>query len=192
MAKSKHSFPIRPQLKGRSIVLPERIGRCLWCGKDLSFDGRRISFCKEKHADKYYGNFVFAESAFKIFDRDQYKCVKCGFNEKEFQKELDKKFNPYDWRKPAIRKKRNEYIESMGFSLNQAYLEIDHIIAVRMGGDPIDPDNLQTLCYPCHKKKTKQDITKISNINAVCREIKGNIKLKKEIRKMDKYWKKYR
>lgn len=32
-------------------------------------------------------------------------------------------------------------------------LEIDHIIPVSKGGDPVDPSNLQTLCRSCNAKK---------------------------------------
>ena len=55
-------YPIRPDFKGRTVVLPQRIGRCFWCGKDLSFDRRRISFCKNEHADAYYKRFVYEDS----------------------------------------------------------------------------------------------------------------------------------
>lgn len=180
-------YPIRPQIKGRSIVLPPRTGRCLWCGKDLSFDGRRISFCKEKHIDKYYTNFVFAESTYKSLSRDNFKCRECGFDIRKFQKELTKKF-PYEWPKRGLWKQRNKYIESKGFNIHQAYLEVDHIIPVRMGGDPVVSKNQQTLCYRCHKVKTKQDVGQIAQINAVCREIRENIKLKKQQKKMENYW----
>ena len=37
-------------------------------------------------------------------------------------------------------------------------LEVDHIRAKCLGGDPWDEDNLRTLCHSCHKKKTKQDM----------------------------------
>ena len=33
-------------------------------------------------------------------------------------------------------------------------LEVDHVVALADGGDPWAPDNLQTLCRPCHIKKT--------------------------------------
>ncbi len=186
------SYPLPPVIKGRAIVLPIRTGRCLWCGKDLSFDGRRISFCKEKHADKYYSHFTFAESSYKILERDQYKCVKCGFDEREFNKILEKKFpGMWDWRNNSTWQKRVKYIESKGFSNNQAYLEVDHIKSIRMGGNPFDPKNQQTLCYRCHKEKTKDDVRKISHVNAICREIKKKKELEEQQKKMANYWRKY-
>ena len=38
-------------------------------------------------------------------------------------------------------------------------LEMDHIIALILGGHPWDERNLQALCYDCHKIKSKSDIT---------------------------------
>jgi len=33
-------------------------------------------------------------------------------------------------------------------------LEVDHIIPLYQGGAPVDLDNLQTLCRPCHLAKS--------------------------------------
>ncbi|MBW3010581.1 HNH endonuclease, partial [Acinetobacter baumannii] len=35
-------------------------------------------------------------------------------------------------------------------------LELDHIVNVARGGTD-DESNLQSLCVPCHKKKTQQE-----------------------------------
>ena len=36
-------------------------------------------------------------------------------------------------------------------------IEGDHIVPVAVGGPEFDLDNIQTLCIPCHKIKTKKD-----------------------------------
>lgn len=175
----KVKYPIRPDIKGRSVILPQRTGSCLWCGKDLSFDARRRSFCKNEHTDAYYKRFVFEESTkHQIFVVDNYRCVICGFDPKDFSKQLEEKF-PFRWRHEDYEnnwKKRIEYIESKGFSNNQAYLEVDHIKPIKMGGDPLDLKNQQTLCYPCHKKKTKKDVGQMALMNRICKEIKEHFK----------------
>ena len=180
-------YPIRPDIKGRAIILPQRTGKCLLCGKDLSFDLRRKSFCKDNHFEKYYKKFVYSESRkHNIFSTDYYKCVQCGFDPKEFSKEIEEKF-PFNYGKYGDKnywKKRIEYIESFGFSNNASYLEIDHIIPIRMGGDPLAPENQQTLCYPCHKKKTKIDIGNMTKINAICQEVRNYWKYKKNEKKL--------
>jgi 5-methylcytosine-specific restriction endonuclease McrA len=38
------------------------------------------------------------------------------------------------------------------------YIEVDHKIAVALGGDMWDESNLQPLCNICHKSKTKKDM----------------------------------
>lgn len=42
------------------------------------------------------------------------------------------------------------------FSYNE--LEVDHIVPHELGGQSIE-DNLQLLCKPCHKEKTKEDLS---------------------------------
>jgi 5-methylcytosine-specific restriction endonuclease McrA len=42
-------------------------------------------------------------------------------------------------------------------------LEVDHIIPVAITNKVFDKENLQTLCYGCHKQKTKKDLKKIKN-----------------------------
>ena len=45
--------------------------------------------------------------------------------------------------------------------MNDERFEVDHIVAVSLGGDMWDEDNLQVLCYTDHKKKTKKDMEKL-------------------------------
>ena len=184
-------FPIRPDLKGRTVILPQRIGRCFLCGEDLSFDKRRLSFCKNEHMEAYYKRFVYEKlTKHQIFVQDNYKCVKCGFNEREFLAILSEKFPVKNLYKHngGLLKKRIKYIESLGFSNNQAYMEVDHIIPIKMGGDPLDINNQQTLCYPCHKRKTKKDVGQMAAMNRICKEIRNYFNYKKKQNKMNKYW----
>jgi len=36
--------------------------------------------------------------------------------------------------------------------------EVDHIIAISNGGHPWHKDNIQIICEPCHKEKTREDM----------------------------------
>ena len=36
-------------------------------------------------------------------------------------------------------------------------LEVDHVVPLKRGGDPWDPDNLQALCRRCHIEKTRRE-----------------------------------
>lgn len=40
-------------------------------------------------------------------------------------------------------------------------MEVDHKVAVALGGDMWDEDNMQTMCNKCHKVKTKEDMQKL-------------------------------
>jgi len=41
--------------------------------------------------------------------------------------------------------------------LKKIFLDVDHIIPIKMGGNPIDKKNLRLLCKECHKEKSKLD-----------------------------------
>ena len=41
-------------------------------------------------------------------------------------------------------------------------MEVDHIVPVAMGGKRWDRGNLQPLCGPCHKAKTRRDQGRIA------------------------------
>lgn len=40
-------------------------------------------------------------------------------------------------------------------------LEVDHIVAVSLGGEMWDKKNLRVLCSDCHKVKTRDDMKKL-------------------------------
>ena len=44
---------------------------------------------------------------------------------------------------------------------HRAGFEVDHIVAVALGGDMWDKKNLQILCTACHRAKTAKDVGKI-------------------------------
>ena len=46
----------------------------------------------------------------------------------------------------------------------KAFLDVDHIIPIRMGGKPYEKENLRTLCKECHKAKSKLDHDVLRNI----------------------------
>ena len=42
---------------------------------------------------------------------------------------------------------------------------VDHIIPIRMGGEPLDWDNLQSLCHKCHNKKSGREAHSNTSFN---------------------------
>lgn len=100
---------------------PSNHGHCYWCGTEIN--GRRRSYCSDKHRWEYYNAFTWSRLREKILLRDGYRCSNCG--------------------------------------LTQKRLEVDHIVAVSLGGEYFDPNNLRTLCQFCHKVKTRNDIRRL-------------------------------
>ena len=57
-------------------------------------------------------------------------------------------------RKRRVRERAGGACQHCG---KRARLEIDHVVAVCLGGDHED-SNLQALCHECHQTKTKSDM----------------------------------
>ncbi|MCP4988411.1 MAG: HNH endonuclease [Colwellia sp.] len=75
----------------------------------------------------------------------------------------------FNYNSPRWRRLRNQFIRHNPICkhceerniVTSAYI-IDHKIEIEDGGDPWDPDNLQSLCLPCHNTKTGQEKKKRS------------------------------
>ena len=61
----------------------------------------------------------------------------------------------HDWKLRAASPWRR-WLRHRGFNPDQSYWQADHIVPIADGGDEFDPDNIRTLCRPCHKAVTKQ------------------------------------
>ena len=73
--------------------------------------------------------------------------------------------------------KQNNYTcQECGFKTKKddTKFDVDHIIAICLGGMCFDSENVRTLCRKCHHKKTKEDIRKLSMKNKEASTI-GNI-----------------
>lgn len=80
---------------------------------------------------------------------------------KEFMKIRDQYFHDWgDLKRKAFRKYGRK-CKNCGSNTN---LECDHIEAVALGGDQWSLDNLQILCYDCHKIKTAEDVGKLAQV----------------------------
>ena len=43
---------------------------------------------------------------------------------------------------------------------------VDHIIPIKQGGEPFDLNNLQTLCWSCHSRKSIHEGSRFGNVQA--------------------------
>lgn len=89
---------------------------------------------------------------------DQLRVKKLNELEEKYQQIMDDDYllehDVYYDIRDEIGEKPNEYRFEVRF-------DVDHKLAVALGGDMWDAENLQVLCTDCHKEKTKLDMKKI-------------------------------
>ena len=115
----------RKDSKGRFLCL---IPTCDNLREKYKKSDKSRNYCKKHGWEDMRGFTSWQELRMKVFKRDRYTCIKCGYKDE----------SPY------------------------SRLRGDHIKPIALGGDEWDLDNIQTLCIPCDKKKTKKDIGEIS------------------------------
>jgi 5-methylcytosine-specific restriction endonuclease McrA len=98
-----------------------------------------------------------------VQDRDGCVCQACGVNAREAQKwwsRIRRARKALKLNRDAGSGVRDNVMEEalsrLGWPvMKQEFWEADHIIA-RAEGGPDHPDNLRTLCVPCHKARTAE------------------------------------
>jgi len=105
--------------------------------------------------------FVWQDFRMKVFQRDKYECVKCGF---KARKELiiPEGYEDYYNKKYIIFKRVKVHASLKVIVGDESKLIADHIIPIAIGGEEYDLENIQSLCNECNKVKTKKDMQKIS------------------------------
>tara|TARA_B100001094_G_scaffold329513_1_gene392416 strand:- start:2909 stop:3364 length:456 start_codon:yes stop_codon:yes gene_type:complete len=139
--RHKHTFGKKKEKWDGNFRLPpkpdsyyvQKKGICRWCGKKI-IENKKHNTRKTWHQDcatDYMIIYHSTEARKHIWKRDKGKCNKCG-------KQCTRRCWDLDHVKPLM--------EQKGLKENQldwSYYELN---------------NMQTLCRPCHKKKTKQDM----------------------------------
>lgn len=76
-------------------------------------------------------------------------------------------YSTNEWKKLSKAKKRLNPLceECERMSIYTPAKIADHIIEIEDGGSPYDINNLQSLCDPCHKRKTAQEAKKRKDNN---------------------------
>lgn len=123
-------------------------GTCRWCGEEIVFgSGKnkgRIDRRRRWHracVDTYNASDP-REARRRIRKRDRGRCAACRADTYQIRRELRK-----------IGRGRARAMRERGFKPGQSFWELDHIVPLIDGGSH-DDENLQTLCTPCHAKKT--------------------------------------
>lgn len=136
-----------------------KIRNCTWCKSEVK--PPRRSWCSQKCVDEYKDLNDWNWILRKVFERDKGVCVACGCDTEKLRRVLTTAFRrvkEYEietfYRKyvtlPYV---RSDLEKRMGFKPAQSYWECDHVLE-RVRGGTNEMSNLQSLCVPCHKRKT--------------------------------------
>ncbi len=126
-------------------------GQCRWCGEAILYD----SSSKKGQLDRRrrwhpecvdaYNESDPSEARKRIRRRDRGRCGECELDTYKIRREMRK-----------IGRGRAREIRKRGFKPGKSFWELDHIVPLIDGGGHED-DNLQTLCTPCHTRKTAEE-----------------------------------
>lgn len=122
----------------------------------------RRSFCTAECADLYWHE---QPSFYRplVEKRDKGVCAECGCDTSQIERVLRHLDTGVYYSSESTdrasyslaRETMQKHLEALGFILFRSLWEADHILEVVRGGTS-DLANLQTLCVPCHKAKTKR------------------------------------
>lgn len=158
LPKLEEAFPVTIDTEGRKLcrwdqaVIPK--GRRTFCGKRSC-----IHEVSMRTNPDYLRRLVFK--------RDKGICVECGCDTGKVRRLVFHAVSSYQEVGAALGHRATYFMwahesvwavfVAMGFNRNYdaAEWEADHVTEVIRGGDSC-LDNMQTLCVPCHKVKTKQ------------------------------------
>lgn len=143
-----------------SELYPKLNKQCRLCRKALT--GRQRSWCSKKCYFEAWNEAQIRRGSSKeirkaLIKRDNEICAYCRVDCKLIKRIFDhagKSIGNYTWKDRSLHP-HFMILRHFGFKPFSHSWEADHIIEVRDGGDHL-LENLQTLCIPCHKKKTKR------------------------------------
>lgn len=152
------------------MSLDFKVWLCRWCAVPL--DGRKTDYCSDACRREIEVRCRFAELRHVVFNRDGGCCVRCGLNLADLQQAIDwyaalkvrltRCAGMPDVERNKVWALLNHWPDpvdvvkalGLGGGKNEHLWETNHKVGIAEGGDPIDPDNLETLCRACHKQHT--------------------------------------
>lgn len=145
-------------------------GFCVWCGDKLH--GRKVRWCNGHCASSamWHANPQTPEArVYRLIYLQGWGCKMCGISFEDFlrkkirddYRELNRsgRYGYYDGKfreRTESDANKKTTLWSLGRGTGHIF-QTDHIIPIHKGGAGIDPNNLQTICVPCHWAKTKID-----------------------------------
>lgn len=158
LAKSRER---RENLSLLKPVVEEGIKRCVWCLDELPKGCRK--YCSTLCSDSAFAHFNPQSKAglqYLLVLQD-FRCNQCGFDyrpflEMLFEREITQDSlveYSYEFNNLSYLMRREGFEEFLP--------EVDHILAIGLGGESLGLDNHQVLCRECHKIKTVEDLNKM-------------------------------
>ena len=126
-------------------------GTCRWCGEAILMEsGDRLGAANLRrrwHSEcvDIYNASDPREARRRIRRRDRGICAECGLNTYTLRREFRE-----------LGRGRTREIRKRGFKPRKSLWELDHRVPLIDGGSHGD-ENLQTLCTPCHTRKTARE-----------------------------------
>ena len=134
-------------------------GTCRWCGGAILHASGpkqgRVDARRRWHPDcvAQYNLTDPRELRRLVRKRDREVCRACGLDTGGLRREV----------RGRGRAKR---LRELGFQPRRSLWELDHVVPLIEGGSH-DPANLQTLCVPCHRKKSAHETRERARARAV-------------------------
>ena len=126
-------------------------GTCRWCGESILHENGP----KEGEPNRrrrwhpacvdVYNESDPREARRRVRKRDRGRCAACGLDTNALRRQLRGRGS-------------TRRIRELGFKPRKSLWELDHVVPLIDGGSHA-LSNLQTLCTPCHKRKTADEAT---------------------------------
>jgi 5-methylcytosine-specific restriction endonuclease McrA len=124
-------------------------GTCRWCGEEIVHGPGpkqgRVDLRRRWHPPcvAIYNATDARELRRRVRKRDRGICCACGLDTNALKRQVKGKG-------------RAAKLRELGFPLRRSLWELDHIVPLIEGGGH-ESANLQTLCVPCHRKKSGEE-----------------------------------
>lgn len=136
---------------------------CVWCCKKLT--GKARKWCSNECSSMAWAwaNPQKEGSLHIILARQDFKCNHCQYDYMPYVEDSLKYVNRVHLTiEPSKIKEQisERLMQILKYKVPTDHRpEVDHIMPIYKGGQPLGIDGLQAICYSCHKIKTKKDLS---------------------------------
>ena len=147
-------IPTRGWVDPKALPIgPNGHALCRYCAHEVKPPKRTFCSALCVHEWKIRTQPQYARK--ELFQRDKGVCRQCRVDTNRLRLDLLalRRTSLVKWRL------KREKLKQQGIPMHRRWLfDVDHVVPVQHGGGCSGLDNLQTLCIPCHLKKTKKQL----------------------------------